>query len=283
MASLFNFGVQHHTRGLNFVAATDDRVSLPNLQPLGAGSSFTWVIYCRQTGSVTTNATGLLQAGGVDGFVWQTTAGGRWRFVVPRATTAGDRRTADDPFTGAGGTAIIIGTYSESDGPRFYYAHAFKAPTEPTYATDTTGSGNTTDDTGLFVLGNRAAGNSLSMGVDILAFAWYPWWMAKAELVEYWDQGWPTDGSTFYGLLGTEGPGWVRDLSGHGNHGICTGLTPATHFFGGAHALVMKTPIERYFQPSFVAAAAVAPGVGALMLTGQSISLGFTIHMPDEL
>jgi hypothetical protein len=149
------------------------------------------------------------------------------------------------------------------------------------YAIQQVGSGAiSTDAAGNYVMGNFAGTEDWSRFVgDIAMQAIWNRPLSLAELVDQQAAPWPSPGCVGFWVL--DGPGIQIDQSPYGNHGTVTGAT----FSQAIDLDEMLYPPE--LMPVFARRVASAvtrdPSPGVLALLGLNPSLGFTIHMPDQL
>jgi hypothetical protein len=213
---------------LRFTPGSTDWVRVTNPQTLGAGSAFTQIWWVRQrSGGAAGYGSGK---GNVDAFVWSQAYFGSWYTYVPRASAAAESAVLESTvFPDTTTIRFVAIRYSEALGVQYFLGDPCTLPSEPSYSSQTVGSGDTSADTGDLFLGNRSeAFNTLAPAHDVFSFQWFDRALSEGEIREQWfrrRRGLP--GSIIhFPDMGGNGTGGVIDVSGRGNHGALTGAVP---------------------------------------------------------
>jgi hypothetical protein len=183
-----------------------------------------------------------------------------WNFVAARFTTSG------------------------ANGDQQLFTGSLTRPVSEVgaYSSQLVGSGAHSSDNGQDAfLGNR--GNFV-VGLPG-RIAWFGYWNRRLSLAEIREQQFapsPSLGCIGFWVLGDK-PGIQIDRSNYGNHGTITGAVYAP----AIELDPILYPADDW-QPWPTAPQGgtnfpISPSLAAMLLTGHGPSLGFTIHMPDQL
>lgn len=217
---------------LNLGTNTSDRVDCGNgasITDLTTFSILMWVRPTTQTGSRRFWCKG---AGANERSAsWRSADTNDVSFFVPRATTAGEARTAMD--YGTGSWLFFAFTYSEGNGPKVYSGTLTTAAVEATYVGGypVVGSGATKIDNDFqLIIGNRTVASPVvAFQGDIATFMEWNRELTLGEIKQQQFRLMFTSGTVLFLELGWNGTGTQYDWSGNGNSGTVTGATVSNH------------------------------------------------------